>query len=256
MVGAWLPAGIALSFAVALLLGRLLPLKVSQCPLNSRSLALAALWSLLPVVFCAIFSVTTGNSIFLPRYFLWSAPGLSLLLGGCSAILSHGRRHCVSLIAFAILSIAINRNVVGEEDWKDAIAVSNQLSQDAPLLAYTGLVESIDTHWLLQKPQQDYLLSVFSYYHSAVPPLLLPAGCDSSEQRRYFRDIIIPAIQEHQSITLILRKTLIPSTSGYVLSPKYFQKCFAGFGFAPDRQWTFDGVDVLSMKKRVRGNDG
>ena len=150
----------------------------------TQSLALAAGWALAPPLFCYIVSVKTAVGLFVPRYYMTSAPALAMLAG--YLIRSHAsvasRRLIATAVFFgAILSFGTLHH--GEEDWRGAMsAIRATAGADMPVLAAAGFVEAADPKALDDPNLRETLFAPQTLYPAGGEFVRLPFRLDSKTQ--------------------------------------------------------------------------
>ena len=159
-------------------------------------------WWILPPVAFFLHAYLTHTSYFLPRLFLWQKPAAALLGGMLLASLKPSRAR---LAAFCVLFLLIiTRESARQwqiEDWRGAARAANDLQ--APVLVYSGLVESAHTPWLEDKDRHPYLLSPLNCYPVGQPLIPLPPRFDTDSLLNYYRQDVEPQISSQSRAVLI-----------------------------------------------------
>jgi len=179
-----------------------------------------------------LFSVSRigGISLFEGRYLLPALPFWSLILGrGLAAIEPAAGRRVAVGVAFA-LTLGIRgelgrREIAhGREDWRAAVAASNEANGDSPVFLSGTFAESADPRLAADPRHTGYLLSPLAYYGARGPAAVLPlrpaAGNPKGDVQGFFGETPVPgrfAVIErrsrHPSWLPALEEVLGPSGS-------------------------------------------
>lgn len=209
-------------------------------------------WYLLPALVVFLYSLVSGASIFAPRYYLWSLPALSLLLGkGLSLIKPTHSRHILLTIFVGLMLIYGGLKSPFNEDWSSAVAFTQTSirGSNIPVIVYTGIVEAQDTDWLIHPEKKNYLLSPFAAYKLDRKPFLLPASFEQEGAAKYLEETVFPELNEGRQFYLILRMTYLVLNHSPVFSDFYLTKKMGLAGFLPKNSKSFGHVKVITFEK-------
>lgn len=215
-------------------------------------LVLLLSWYLLPSLLVFLYSSVSGASIFAPRYYSWGLPALSLLLGkGLSLIKPARSKRIMLIILFGLMLVYGGIQSPFNENWSSAIAYAKKRSRGSniPVVAYTGLVESRDTSWVIHPERRKYLLSPFAAYRLDKEPFLLPATFDQPDAAEYLEKAVFPELRKVNQFYLILRMTYIVVNKSALTSDDYLVRQMELAGFRPKLVESFGHVKVISFEK-------
>lgn len=178
-------------------------------------LALALLFLLPPVALFAI-SRWTSWELFLPRYASWHAIGFALLVAWCwRQVAGLGTRMLLAAILFVMGSGAFITRSHFVNEWRGvSAAVSAELERHpgAPLLAHTGLIESLDASFVRDPEKSAYLLAPFAVY---APPAghelrALTWNAHTPDAQALLEELALWLEREHTAFVLVSRDTSEP----------------------------------------------
>jgi len=215
-------------------------------------LVLLLSWYLLPSLLVFLYSSVSGVSIFAPRYYSWGLPALSLLLGkGLNLIKPARSKRIMLIILFGLMLVYGGLQSPFNENWSSAIAYAKTRvhGSNIPVAAYTGLVESRDTSWVIHPERRKYLLSPFAVYRLDKEPFLLPATFDQPGAVEYLEKAVFPELRKVNQFYLILRMTYIVVNKSALTSDDYLVRQMELAGFHPKLVECFGHVKVISFEK-------
>ncbi len=144
--------------------------RIIEAPIPREGIYALAVFLLLPVIIIYTISISSGNSIFVERYFGQRAIGLALFAGAVICSLSKPSRRA-TLLACLMLMITINQYSYGfSERAGDGFgrAVNRIRIEDqdgrCQLLVMSGFIESQTISWLREGLTREFILSPLSYY--------------------------------------------------------------------------------------------
>ncbi len=140
------------------------------------------------------------------------------------------------------------------ENWFSAIAYAKTRihGSNIHVSAYTGLVESRDTSWVIHPERKKYLLSPFAVYPLEKEPFLLPATFDQPGAAEYLEKAVFPELRKVNQFYLILRMTYIVANKSAVTSDDYLVKQMELLGFHTKHVESFGHVKVISFEKKLK----
>jgi hypothetical protein len=124
-------------------------------------------WSFLPLLLLFCLSHILGASVFVPRYFLWAAPGFALLGAFLFDFVQNEKlRQRFFVVALVLIIGAEGTKERFNEDWRGAISSLKNARVDkaASLLFYSGVAESARDEWLMDDIKRGQFSSPLSYY--------------------------------------------------------------------------------------------
>ncbi len=137
-------------------------------PLARRVLLALALLFVLPPIVLFVVSRWTAWQVFLPRYASWHAIGFALLVGWCwRQVAGQGSRILLVVVLCVMGSGAFLTRSHFVNEWRGvsaAVSVELERHPGAPLLAHTGLIESLDASFVRDPEKSAYLLAPFAAY--------------------------------------------------------------------------------------------
>lgn len=200
-----------------------------------------------PLVFFAVSWLWQG-SLFVPRYFVWCAPALAL--GLTILVLSVTPRNARQILVCTMVGFALFREVGRNwviEEWKGATErVALELTKhSAPVLFYSGLIESEKVEWLTEPRAAQYLRAPLLRYPLASSTTLLPSTLEGTERQHYFEQVVTPAIQNRDEILFLLldRHSAISN---------YYQKFFGQHGYRGEIVWGDGPVKIMRFSKGAK----
>ena len=133
---------------------------------------------LLPVLYFLV-SVLTETKIFVPRYFLSTAPGVALLAGWVVRRIGSEpprRNVAFSLVIVSVFSAALGGFWHGGEDWRGAMAKVRDVAKgkQMPVLVCTGFVEGGNPARLTDPVVREAYLAPLALYPAAGKVIPLP----------------------------------------------------------------------------------
>jgi len=167
---------------------------------EKQAVLLTVCWAVLPPLVCYAVSVFTSAKLFVPRYYIASAPGLALVAGWLIRSNTAGsarRIVAVALAVGAILSFGTLHH--GGDDWAGAMRAvrSTAGASDIPVLVASGFVEASDPKALEDPSLREMLFAPLAMYPSAGKLIRLPFRQDK-ESIPYMEGVIATAL-EHRS---------------------------------------------------------
>lgn len=178
---------------------------------SQTTLVFVLSWMILPWVAIVVASWMLGSSLFVPRYVAWSAPGVALLAAYFFQNRVRAEARLWLVVFFVVFSIAAEFTKQRSfEDWRSATERVRQLqgSVSAPVLLYSGVIESSRVEWLSDPIKRGQFLSPVLYYTVAGPTVLLPFSFESSEAERYWQESVLPEIPRHGQFLVLLLDNL------------------------------------------------
>jgi len=185
-------------------------------PMERSLLAALGLLFVLPPVLLFVLSRWTPLQVFLPRYGSWHAIGFALLLGWCwRQLAGHGPRLALFALLLLMGSGAFLTRSHFVNEWRGLSAAVNaelETHPRAPLLAHTGLIESLDAAFVRDPSSAEYLLAPFAVY----PP---PAGhamkaltwnAHTADAQQLLEELAEWLEREHSAFVLVSRDTSEP----------------------------------------------
>ncbi len=185
-------------------------------PLARPTLLALALLFLLPPIALFVASRWTPWQIFLPRYASWHAIGLALLVGWCwRQVAGQGSRIILAAILFAMGSGAFLTRSHFVNEWRgvsEAVSVELERHPGAPLLAHTGLIESLDASFVRDPEKSAYLLAPFAAYPvpSGHELKALTWNAHTPDAQAYVEELALWLEREHTAFVLVSRDTSEP----------------------------------------------
>jgi len=160
---------IVLCAAGAWLIARLSKWTRERVPLLPSAMALIGGWWLIPPVALFAFSLASGNSVFVRRYYSIAMPGAALAATFLTArfLPKPHWKHAAALLGAGVLVMYGARPEPWPgSDWRSAAAAVNALPAGTPVIAPSPFVEAKSPAW-----RPDYPLPGFLYAHLNVYPL-------------------------------------------------------------------------------------
>lgn len=253
LIQAWVKPYLVLSLICGVLAATIIVKKVhiDRFAVRPDLLVLLLTWYLIPALGAFLFSVSIA-SIFLPRYYLYTLPALSLLLGKLLSLIKPIRSRCI-IVAIFIGLLLIYGGVKSPfiEDWSSAIEFvrTKTSSSEVPVVVSTGLAESQDTNWLVHPEKRSYLLSPFAVYRLGKTPLLLPALFGQPGAAEYLEKKVFPVLRNVNQFYLILRMTYVVINKSLSTSDTYLANKMEQLGFQINLVETFGNVKVIIFER-------
>jgi mannosyltransferase len=178
-------------------------------PLNRYEwLVLAAQWLTTPLIIFLI-SRYTFTKVYIPRYFIGSVAGMSLILGiGLRTIGPQHFRFVIIGFLTLISAIGLYRTDHHDNNWRNLnAAIRKELAQnpDLVILAHCGLVEAKDLTWFDDPERRAYLSAPFSYYPIGKEVIPLPYT-SRPEDREYMHGLLVRLRAERKSFLIVSRR--------------------------------------------------
>ncbi len=160
--------------ALSWLLSRVLHWRREGESLSRSGMLLAGTWWLLPPTLLLAYSYLTGNSVYVPRYFSISLPGLALSSAfAVRPFLGKVQwRPMAALVGTGALVLLGQWSMVWPEhqhsDWRGAAGLADRLGPgpEIPVICTSPFVEGQSPNW-----RPDYPLPGFLYAHLSVYPI-------------------------------------------------------------------------------------
>jgi len=254
LIKAWVKPYLVLSLLTGLLAARLIVKNVNVAPFSIQPdlLVLLLTWYLVPALGVFLFSVSSTASLFVPRYYLWSLPALSMLMGKLLSHITPVRSKCIIVTLLAGLMFVYGGiRTPFTEDWSSAIAYvrAKTSSLSIPVVVSTGLGESRDTSWIVHPEKRSYLLSPFAVYRLDKSPLLLPAYFDQPDAAEYLEKKVFPVVRNVNQFYLILRMIFVTVNKSPMTLDTYLANKMKFLGFRTKHVETFGDVKVITFER-------
>lgn len=254
LIQSWVKPFLVLSLITGMLCGLIVTknIHLKRLDIGPDLLVFLISWYLLASLTVFLYSLLSDVSIFVPRYYSWGLPALSLLLGkGLSLIKPARSKRIMLIIIFGLMLVYGGIQSPFNENWSSAIAYAKTRihGSNIPVAAYTGLVESRDTSWVIHPERRKYLLSPFAVYPLEKEPFLLPATFDQPGAAEYLEKAVFPELRKVNQFYLILRMTYIVVNKSAVTSDDYLVRQMELSGFHPKLVESFGHVKVISFEK-------
>jgi 4-amino-4-deoxy-L-arabinose transferase-like glycosyltransferase len=254
LIKAWVKPYLVLSLLTGVLAARLIVKNVNVAPFSIQPALLVLLltWYLVPALGVFLFSVSSTASLFMPRYYLWSLPALSMLMGKLLSHITPVRSKCIIVTLLAGLMFVYGGiRTPFTEDWSSAIAYVRAKTSglSIPVVVSTGLAESRDTSWIVHPEKKSYLLSPFAVYWLDKSPLLLPAYFGQPDAAEYLEKKVFPVLRNVDQFYLILRMTYLNVNKSIVTSDSYLVEKMELVGFRTKHVETFGYVKVITFER-------
>jgi mannosyltransferase len=202
-------------------------------------------WCLLPPVSLYVVSLASDAKLFVPRYVMWGAPGLSLL-GGLvlSAVEPLNVRRLLGVIAVVVVCARVSATGAtahGGEDWRGALRQAQiaMTERDAPLLLQVDLDKTRTGPSTEPAGRDDTELAPLVPYPVTGDVFVLPAMLDSATERRL--ELLVSARLLQQQRVVLLARWGSPRTDIWLrarLSAAGFRvKSLGNFGEITALQW-------------------
>jgi hypothetical protein len=203
LVKALFPVDFCVFLGCALLLARIFAPFEFRKP--GGTLAVILMWWLVPPAAFWIISQVGGGSLFVDRLYVWHQPAIALAAAALFTAMQNTRARSIALATFvAMAGVRQIGRVWFLEDWRDTARVAAAASvKGAPVLAFTGLIESDSVSWLEDPARREYLSTPFSLYPVQTQLILLPGGFRSEPALQYFKDEVQPAVANYSEFMLI-----------------------------------------------------
>jgi uncharacterized membrane protein len=225
--------------------------KISLRSALSRATSLVLIaWITVPALILFGWSLLTGNSLFLSRYFIWYLPALSILGASVLGAFSTKSARLTALAVITILICVKNASTaLVAEDWRGAArAISLEDSSSSPVLLYSGLVEANDPAWLDNVESSDYLTCPFSFYPVPGKVMALPPELSTKGNKAYFASNVLPVLVSNRRSYLVTLERRIDSSGAIANSSlDRFNKSLKDLGFDSKSLGTFGQVYVASL---------
>lgn len=234
------------------------PLLTSPQALGRWRLAFAGLWVVLPPLILFFAGHIIGNSMFVSRYYLWSAPGFALFVGLIAQQWHSEKLRRTLLLIFSLFSLAAEFSKPRiHEDWRAATRQIQAWQAASPglLVLYSGVSESARTAWLMDELKRGQFSSPLSYYGVSGDPLLLPllvAQADFSND--FWQQEVRPELSRQSEIRLLCLDNLLWQDDGLQkhICPELI-KAFKEESFDVLAQENFGRVSAVSLIRLLGG---
>jgi hypothetical protein len=181
---------LVLSTLLYFLLRRYLPSAEALLrPPAEQAFSMVLFWAIGPSLVMFLYSLATGNSIFIDRYLLSQAPGMALVSGGLAASLSPPlwRGAFITILALIALSgggLKLWKNH-SAEDWRQAatlVRAERSAAPGMPFLAASCFLESNHLPMPVTPAQLAFLRPYMLPYDFSGEALYLPIGLNEANR--------------------------------------------------------------------------
>lgn len=209
-----------------------------------------------PVLFFFAASHLLGTSIFVPRYFMWSALGYSLLLSFHFDFVQNEKLRQMFLVCLLILLLGAEATKDRfHENWRAGVAWMNAETSPKPTLTllYSGVVESAREEWLLDETKMGQFSSPLSFYpleNRDIVVLPLHIVTRPEEVGDFWTTQIYPILQQVQSVEVLCLNNLNWQEQG-----RRIEVCtelinrLTRTGFSPIAERQFERVTVAHLSQ-------
>jgi uncharacterized membrane protein len=199
-----------------------------------------------------------GASIFVPRYFMWSALGYSLLLSFYFDFVQNDKLRQMFLVCLLLLLLGAEATKDRfHEDWRAGVAWMNAENTPAPTLTlfYSGVVESAREEWLLDETKMGQFSSPLSFYPLAnrdIVVLPLHVVTRPEEVGDYWTTHIYPMFQQVQNVEVLCLNNLNWQEQGQRIEVcNELINRLTRAGFAPTAVKQFERVTVARLSQNM-----
>lgn len=179
-----------------------------------QGFSIICVWSVAPVLLLFGCSYLLGASIFVPRYFLWAAPGFAVLVAFLFEYVQNEKlRQRIFVVTLVLIIGAEATKERFLEDWRSAISLlrSDDSARPTTLLLYSGVAESARDEWLMDEIKRGQFSSPLSYYQlSNRDVVILPLHVVSAaaEAGDFWSLSVEPLLKENSKIDLLCHDNL------------------------------------------------
>jgi hypothetical protein len=232
---------------------------VRQQPSNTNVLDRTNFWMLAfaissPTVLY-LFSVLTGSSVFVSRYFVWSLPGAILCLSTIvGSLRNEAHRNClIGIFCLSAVAIGSQPQTLESEDWESALGYANHLSNQSPAvtLLYTGLsqkqIENVEQY----NQNEALLLAPAFYYPLNSQSIALPQVISQGYGKEHWKTVVVPEITKLSTLRLVCLETkAISKHEGFAFdSIEHLSKLLFELGFSKTDKQDFRRVSVITFRR-------
>ncbi|MBN8550687.1 MAG: glycosyltransferase family 39 protein [Deltaproteobacteria bacterium] len=156
-----------------------------------RSLAVLLLWLVFPALWLFVYSHVTSGSLFVDRFYAWSAPAAAILLAWLASHIEPQRcRRNIFLVVAFMAGVRELQHQWNLEDWRGAVAKVNADPSEGPILTYSGLIESEQLEWFKDPEKSAFLRAPFSPYPLRQESIVLPGSFEDPAATRYIQETL------------------------------------------------------------------
>ena len=160
------------------------------------------LWALIPPLTIIIFSLVTGHSLMVRRYFLLATPAHALIGGWIIDRFNSEKARYAAALLIGVSVLSLPRSWVREE-WRDAIAsVVSRSSQGAVTLLNSGLIEGESLPWLKTYKAVEYLSAPVQIYAPELTVIPI-SRAQTNELEEFERTELLPHVADKSVLLLI-----------------------------------------------------
>jgi hypothetical protein len=224
--------------------------RVRVLPLRVGFWQLTFLWILVPPASLFLFSRLSGVSVFVPRYYLVSFAGISILLSTAVRMIQPTRVRRITIALLLVVGISSRGFrefwIPHGDDWRGAIRVVQLLVGEGsmPVLLQTGFVEATRMEWLTRAELRKGTLAPLVVYPLRTHVVSLPTAL-SKDSVTYMNKVIQELVPANRRFVLVNRgeDSLLPWVRNRLWS----------VGYLATSCGNFDGVHVTLFEK-LAGN--
>ncbi len=215
-------------------------------------------WAFMPPTLFFVISGISPVKLFVPRYVLCAAPGLSLLAACLMRAVEppRARRIAVQIVvSLSVLSFFGTNH--GAEDWRSAVNEARQYAagKAIPVLLRSGIdvLDASDVDVILDPNRRDSILTPLAAYKLDADVIPLPWAVETEPQLRYMEQILSDRLLRADSFLLIARAF---GDDGKMTS--WLRGRLAPLGFCARSLGNFGAVHALVFERGAAacGNQG
>ena len=232
------PGQMCVGFVLAAFLDR----RPKAVPLRTvGALGFVALWAVVPALGLFAQSHLTGNSVFVPRYYVAAMPATAILVAMYLARLKPwvGIGGALAIVIAGVVLM----EPVGSRDWYSAVDALEGVPADAHIWTVTGYVESNDPEAFADDADNEYLNSPLRW-HGAAQPLLAIPRTDIDENRTII-DANIGALPASESRMVVLVESV--EGDSRQSGPEYAEQTLLRSGFVVTERRPEFGVRLTTF---------
>jgi 4-amino-4-deoxy-L-arabinose transferase-like glycosyltransferase len=246
LIDAVLPARLLALVVLGLLLTRFFsPGWVSKSFFTPTQVFLVV-WYIVPPALLWLVSRVSDAKLFVPRYYLWSVPGLAILVASLVGKINSPRAR--SIITVCIMAGLCHRPISsgpaahGGEDWRGALSYAKRtLDADAVFLLQSGFVESRIDKGVQPTTIDDPIVSPLAMYPAGHDVVSIPSELDNRDFQR-LESIVSNAQMRRATLVAVSRE---PSPL-----PVWLRGRFSGTPYDVNGTRQFNGVTALVFRRR------